>query len=220
MDHSDNDCLMIVIMTHGELVPLKDRKGKLFTTILTHDLYSYLHATDNKYPLQMIWENFTDDKCPSLRNKPRIFFIQACQGEDFDTGHPFPIVQNGRSIEKDVSGFQSTKHMPFEPVQLDRRVTLPQKDFLVVYSSMSGYYSYRDTVKGSWFVEALCKVLNERTDDLDIFGIVTLINQTVAYNYDSGDENAYKQMPCVVSMLTKLILFKKKGIIANGYQND
>lgn len=44
MDHSDCDCLLIVVLTHGEIVPLTDRRGKNFTTILSHDLFSYLYA--------------------------------------------------------------------------------------------------------------------------------------------------------------------------------
>lgn len=223
MDHTENDCLMIVVLTHGELVPLKDRKGKHFTTILTHDLFSYIHATDNKYPLQTIWEQFTDERCPSLKNKPKIFLISACQGDNIDEG--FKINDScvsynaqSRSIERDIiQPFPSAKYMPFDKVKLDRSKTLPQKDFIVVYSSVSGFYSYRDTVKGTWFIDAFCDVLDANTDEIDLFGILTLINGKVAFDYQSHGGDAFKQIPCIVSMLTKLIVFKKKNQLTNGH---
>lgn len=222
MDHTDNDCLMIVVLSHGELVPLRDRKRKQFTTILSHDLFSYLHATDNKYPFQMIFEQFTDERCPTLKDKPRIFLIAACQGDGTDDGfvvHEPVISYNSkkRTIETDISPFVSAKYMDFEKVKLDRSRTLPQKDFIVMYSSMSGFYSYRDTVTGTWFIEALCDVLDNRTENHDLYNMLTLINLKVANDYESKDTGALKQIPCIVTMLTKLIFFKKKVAITNGY---
>lgn len=216
MDHSDSDCLMIVILSHGDVVPLVDRRGKEFTTILTHDLVSYLHATDNKYPLQMIWENFTNEKCPSLIDKPRIFLIQACQGDNSDEGYKVPMetYRRLRSPSSDIIPFKSTKYKPFEAVKIDTKKNLPQKDFLIVYSTMPGYFSYRDTINGTWFIEAFCEVLNEKKYEIDFFQLLTFVNQKVAIDYQSEDV-ALKQMPCIVSMLTKLLVFSEKKSIAN-----
>lgn len=58
LDHSDSDCLAVVLLTHG----------------LVGD---YVHAHDHPYPLQDIWRPFTADKCPSLAGKPKLFFIQV-----------------------------------------------------------------------------------------------------------------------------------------------
>lgn len=228
MDHTENDCLVVVVLSHGEMVPLKDRKGKNFTTILTHDLFSYLHATDNKYPLQTIWEQFTDERCPTLKNKPRIFLISACQGDSVDEGLSVEDIPNHsssslyrspvRKIERDItSPFSSTKHVQFDKIKLDRSRTLPQPDFLVVYSSVSGYYSYRDTQKGTWFIDAFCNVLDESTGYIDLYNVLTRINREVALEYQSNSGDEFKQIPCIVSMLTKLILFKKKEPLKNGH---
>lgn len=222
MDHTDNDCLMIVVLSHGELIPLQDRKRKYFTTILSHDLFHYLHATDNKYPTQMIWEQFTDERCPSLKNKPKIFLIAACQGDSTDDGfkmehHNISYHSKDRTIEPDTYPFHTVKYIAHEQVKLDRSRTLPQKDFLIVYSSVSGFYSYRDILTGTWFIEALCDVLDNRVEELDLFNILTLINMKVAKDYESKDGRASKQIPCIVTMLTKLILFKKKKPAINGF---
>lgn len=217
---------MVVVLSHGEMVPLKDRKGKNFTTILTHDLFSYLHATDNKYPLQTIWEQFTDDRCPTLKNKPRIFLISACQGDNVDQGlkvedshHSNSSVYRspGKRIESDITPFSSTKHCMFDKIKLDRSRTLPQKDFLVVYSSVSGFYSYRDTLNGTWFIDAFCNVIDDCRDEIDLYQALTMINREVALEYQSTTDEEVKQIPCIVTMLTKLVLFKKKEQITNGH---
>lgn len=212
---------MIVVLSHGELVPLKDRKGNLYTTILHHDLFSYLSATDNKYPLQMLWEQFTDIKCPTLKNKPRIFLISACQGKDLDTGFKMckePVKSYNspiRRIERDIIPFATTYHEPpQQKVELHRNKILPQKDFLIVYSAMAGFLSYRDMLKGTWFISAFCDVLEKRTEQMDLQNMLTSINRKVAYDYEDEE---LKQMPCIVTMLTKLILFKKKKSITNGF---
>lgn len=32
-----------------------------------------------------------------------------------------------------------------------------EADFLIAYSTISGYYSWRNSVNGSWFIQSLCK---------------------------------------------------------------
>lgn len=67
-DHSSSDCIVFIIMTHGD-------DGDI------------LHAKDGKYNLdKMICKKFTTDKCHSLAGKPKLFFIQACKGNDYDMG--------------------------------------------------------------------------------------------------------------------------------------
>lgn len=80
MDHSDKDCLVVVFLTHGKLKEFNDDES--CNTILNHDLMSYVYARNEKYSLQDVWDYFTNEACPSLANKPRIFLIQACQGEE------------------------------------------------------------------------------------------------------------------------------------------
>lgn len=231
---------MVVFLTHGDMVPLIQKKTDRFT-ILTHDLVSYLYAHDNKYTLHTIWECFTDEQCPTLKNKPRIFLIQACQGDRIDYGHHMPRTPSAEHLQEPLShhlmeksprslirtpgrdmfnSMKSRKYVPFDEIQLDPKKNLPQKDFLVVYSTMPGYYSYRDKKLGTWYIEALCNVLNEKCDQLDLLNMLTVVNQQVAINYESDNKSeTKKQMPCVVSMLTKLVLFSNKNVHAhtNGH---
>lgn len=82
-DHSDADCLAVIVLTHGErdgsLVP---RDSSVF------------------YNVDMLWKPFTADKCPSLAGKPKLFFIQACRGKKLDPGIK---MKQRRHIEFDSS---------------------------------------------------------------------------------------------------------------------
>lgn len=196
-----------------------------------HNLYLLVHiiifhlnfwlstfTADNKYPLQTIWEFFTDEKCPSLKNKPRIFFVTACQGENSDEGYGVPLeYSRRRTLGNDIIPFSSTKYIPFASVKIEEDKILPQKDFLIVYSTFPGCLSYRDTLKGTWFIEALCKVLDKRKHEMDINHILTEVNRTVAIDYETYPD-ALKQMPCICSMLRKRLVFPKKmKPVTNGF---
>lgn len=52
MDHSQNDCLLIAILSHGEL--------------------GYLYSRDTHYKLDSITGMFTADRCPTLAGKPKV----------------------------------------------------------------------------------------------------------------------------------------------------
>jgi len=44
-------------------------------------------GTDSQpIPLHNILSRFTPQRCPTLENKPKIFFVQACQGHRFTDG--------------------------------------------------------------------------------------------------------------------------------------
>ncbi|PSN37234.1 hypothetical protein C0J52_12658 [Blattella germanica] len=66
-DHSDCDCLIVVVLTHGKA-------------------NSVVYAKDTAYCLQELWNPFMAKECPTLVGKPKIFFIQACRGKKVDSG--------------------------------------------------------------------------------------------------------------------------------------
>lgn len=180
MNHSDNDCFVTVIMTHGEK--------------------NLLWAKDKKYPVEELYEPFYGDKCPSLIGKPKLFFIQACRGDKISNAVRY-------SARDSVDSFTNA-----EPVTY----SIPtMADLLVMYSTYEGHYSWRNPDNGSWFVQALCVELdlNGKTDNL--LTTLTAVTRRVAYDFESnvpGNErmHAKKQMPSIVSMLTKIMYFTKK----------
>ncbi|KAJ1521350.1 hypothetical protein ONE63_003026 [Megalurothrips usitatus] len=174
-DHADRDCLVVAVLTHGE--------------------HGILYTKDSAIKPESLWTPFSADKCPSLAGKPKLFFIQACQGDKLDAGALLTRTETD-------SGSQSYKI----PVHAD---------FLIAYSTIPGYYSWRNTTRGSWFMQALCQEIKENGYLLDLLTILTFVNQRVALDYESNTPDnpvmhQQKQIPCITYMLTRLVKFTRK----------
>jgi len=74
---------------------------------------------------------------------------------------------------------------------------------------VAGYFSWRNNQDGSWFIQALVSVFREHAATLDVMHLLTLVNSAVANNFESCTDDEFttgmKQVPCVVSTLTKLL---------------
>ncbi|XP_071442442.1 caspase-1-like [Hetaerina americana] len=170
-NHADCDCFFMAVLSHGE-----------------RDI---LYAKDNGYKPDVLWTPFTADKCATLAGKPKLFFIQACQGDRFDSG----VILRRTEVDG-LSQYSIPSHA----------------DFLIAYSTIPGFFSWRNATKGSWFIQALCEELRESGDKLDILTLLTFVNQRVAMNFESNVPtneamNRKKQIPCITSMLTRRLIF-------------
>jgi caspase 7 len=180
MDHSDSDCLVIVVMSHGD-------NGKLY-------------AKDREYSTAMLWKYFNAKSCPSLAGKPKLFFVQACRGTKVHPGH---VLHYSSGVEEDGAAPN------------DGFYTIPvMADILVMYSTVEGFYSWRNPKEGGYFVQALVKLLRKYNRTKDLLTILTFVNREVAVNFVSESEDPHydeqKQMCSIVSMLTRLVYFDKK----------
>ena len=61
LDHGNFDCLVVCVLSHGKPKRVYGHDGH---TLKIKEFISYFHST----------------KCPTLADKPKVFFIQACQG--------------------------------------------------------------------------------------------------------------------------------------------
>ena len=81
--------------------------------------------------------------------------------------------------------------------------------------SFSGYYSHRETVNGSWYIQDLCEMLGKFGSSLEFTELLTLVNRKVSQRRVDfcRDPNAIgkKQVPCFASMLTKKLHFSPKS---------
>jgi ankyrin repeat protein len=77
------------------------------------------------------------------------------------------------------------------------------------FTFFPGYVSYRDTINGTWFVQALCSELKKKGTSKDLCEILTCVQKRVALHFEA-DKN--KQMPCFTSMLTRLLIFTSKEV--------
>ncbi|XP_040411022.1 caspase-3 [Cygnus olor] len=165
------------------------KRSSFVCVLLSHGEEGLIYGTDGPLELKVLTSLFRGDKCRSLAGKPKLFFIQACRGTELDSG-----------IEADSGPDEMTcQKIPVEA------------DFLYAYSTAPGYYSWRNAAEGSWFIQSLCRVLREHARKLELMQILTRVNHRVA-EYESysnrPDFNAKKQIPCIVSMLTKEFYFR------------
>ncbi len=56
-NHADADCVLVAVLSHGEL--------------------GILYARDQPYKPDRLWGYFSAEKCPTLAGKPKLFFIQV-----------------------------------------------------------------------------------------------------------------------------------------------
>lgn len=180
-DHSQSDCILIVILSHGKL--------------------GFIHARDTCYPLESVLNLFSSKQCPTLAGKPKLFFIQACQGVCKDPGFPVHTPDGNDDSNNDDS------HMGY-------RMPL-HKDFLVAFSTIPGYVSWRNSFDGSWFIESLCQELKSQGKNRDILTLLTFVAQRVS-NYESNNEfcahmHRKKQITCTMSTLTRMLYFRDKN---------
>uniref|UniRef100_UPI003BEF4C64 JF1cpCasp2 n=1 Tax=Homo sapiens TaxID=9606 RepID=UPI003BEF4C64 len=55
--------------------------------LLSHGVEGAIYGVDGKLlQLQEVFQLFDNANCPSLQNKPKMFFIQACRGDETDRG--------------------------------------------------------------------------------------------------------------------------------------
>ena len=82
------------------------------------------------------------------------------------------------------------------------------------FSPLTGQLSCAWQESGSWFIQALCIVLENYGPKMELLHMLTHVNRIVAYEFASCTDRAVadsvKQMPCVVSMLTRYVYFRPK----------
>ncbi|XP_039407422.1 caspase-6 isoform X1 [Corvus cornix cornix] len=185
-DHSNADCFVCVFLSHG--------------------VDDHIYAYDDKIKIQTITDMFRGDKCQSLVGKPKIFILQACRGDKHDD----PVIAHDST--------DSSSEALVNETEVDAAVvyTLPAgADFIMCYSVAQGYYSHRDTVNGSWYIQDLCETLRKHGSSLEFTELLTVVNRKVSYRRVDvcKDVNALgkKQIPCFASMLTKKLYFHPKS---------
>ncbi|KAM9287040.1 caspase-8 isoform 3-T4 [Morus bassanus] len=169
-DHSNMDCFVCFIFSHGE----KDKiKGVDHEVVNIKDLLSC----------------FSGSNCPSLAGKPKLFFIQACQGS---VGHP------AVTVKEDCPGHLEKDATPVTSIP-------DQADILVGMATVEDYACYRYEEIGSVYIQCLCDKM-ELLCPLrnDLVTILTEVNKEVGRRVLKG----WKQMPKITSTLRKQLIFQ------------
>ena len=102
-NHADADCILVAVLSHGEL--------------------GILYASDHAYKPDKLWTQFNAENCPSLAGKPKLFFVQACQGDQLDGGvHLDPVSGGTTQTDSSAMSYKIPTHA----------------DFLIAYSTIPG----------------------------------------------------------------------------------
>ncbi|XP_078696349.1 caspase-3-like [Branchiostoma floridae x Branchiostoma belcheri] len=132
-DHSNHDCFVCCIMSHGTM-------GKVFS------------SDDVGLDICELMKPVNAKKCPSLKGKPKLFFIQACQGEK----------TQGR---ENFDGDHDAKPVPF---------ICHEADFFLGLATVPGYVALRDP-DGAPYVKHLAKMLRDFGPTHDLSAIMAMV---------------------------------------------
>ncbi|XP_036285009.1 caspase-2 isoform X6 [Pipistrellus kuhlii] len=138
--------------------------------LLSHGVEGGVYGVDGKVlQLQEVFRLFDNANCPSLQNKPKMFFIQACRGDETDRGVD---QQDGKGptlspeCEEGDAGRQELLKM-----------RLPTRsDMICGYACLRGTAAMRNTKRGSWYVEALTQIFSERACDMHVADMLVKVN--------------------------------------------
>ncbi|XP_072220490.1 caspase-3-like [Leuresthes tenuis] len=156
--------------------------------ILSHGIKGAVLGIDMK-PLDIIQitRTFEGTEQSALTGKPKVFLIQACQGNKIQPGVLLTDLQT------DDCGSTSI------PVYAD---------VLVAFSTVEDHVSFRHPTNGSWFVQSVCQQLKEHCPKgEDIRDILLHVNEDVSEKEASSSwPGAAKQMPKVEHTLRKKLV--------------
>ncbi|XP_059690801.1 caspase-3 [Gavia stellata] len=161
--------------------------GEYFVSIISsHGEEGVIFGCDSEpVKLSRIFQILSSEKCPVLTEIPKIFFIQACRGKEFDQG----VVVECDSGEPE-----------YEPDCLSDCLSIPPQT-VVMFACSPGYVAFLNSF-GSMFLQALLKVLEGEERHLALNRLMTRINWKVAFLCQArGTYEGCKEMPCFVTNL-------------------
>lgn len=167
-DHSSYNCLVLFLMSYGRDGTLYGADGETVTISTVRDLFS-------------------NERCPTLKGKPRLIFIQSCRYSQIETpvevGSTYNLDEPKAAIINDDAELtadeaNSDKYWSFDSTSYK---TIPDHaDFLIANSTVSGHASYRNEHSGSRFVQCIVEVFLEFAGYEDVLSMLTMVNERIS----------------------------------------
>ncbi|KAM4735893.1 caspase-2 isoform 2-T2 [Anableps anableps] len=188
--------------------------------LLSHGVEGAIYGTDGQLiQLDWVFEAFDNAHCPLLQNKPKMFFIQACRGDEMDCGVEQldgPVRTSSPSCEQRDAGREAEGDAdPRQRRDLrGPRIKLPQRsDMICGFASLKGTAAMRNTKRGSWFIQELNASLRLHARDTHLSDILVQVNARIKEREGYAPGTAHhrcKEMSEFTSSLCKdLYLFPK-----------
>ncbi|KAL1478814.1 hypothetical protein MTO96_052363, partial [Rhipicephalus appendiculatus] len=180
------ECLVIILMSHGNQDTIEGVDNE------------ELHLIDDVYA------KFNNKNCPALQGKPKLFFIQACRGEEWDNG------TNAKGHDA-----SDTRPVPAEKPQLSSSIgqkpLITWSDMYIAYAAIPGYRSLRNREFGSWFLSAVYKVFSEHAATMHLDELMERVHDEVL---QKSSDDGEKQTPSVETQgWTKELYFNPRKFV-------
>ena len=182
-DHGTCDCFVLWLMSHGKSGALVCSDGETLA-------------------IQSIRDSLA--LCHTLSGKPKLLFIQACRGVLEDVGVP---------VHADKLLSQAEVDSPIRTERQSETREPTYADFLDAFSTVDDHVSYRDNVRGGYYVRCVVEAFRERVSYDHLLDILTVVNNKVSIMEGPRqvtNKNKYiscKQIPEVKHSLRKQVRF-------------
>lgn len=161
-NYENFDCFLCVVMSHGN----QDK-------IVTYDS-QFISFDELMAPIK---------SCPSLVNKPKLFFFQACRGENqMESESRISSASSTSSTAIIADGHHIITSKLAEPFQKTKFVN--ESDLLIFNSTLPNHLSWSiNKNEGTIFIKSFCGVFNDAyknlPNNLSLAQIITRINESV-----------------------------------------
>ncbi|CAL1533409.1 unnamed protein product [Lymnaea stagnalis] len=203
-DYSNHDCFILFVLSHGDKgvvvgTDAKSGKGSSCVSI------SYIRRL------------FSENK--TLLGKPKLFFVEACQGSQYDDGKTlvdeddtFSDSNIGASREQsEESDYSQTDHVIFSDVTSEDEETtdgskIPSgSDIFLSTAAVKGYVSWRNKNCGSWYIQAIGYVFRKYAHKHNLHDLMTSVINLVSKS--EANKGQFKQVATIYSTLRKKLFF-------------
>ncbi|XP_047134596.1 caspase-3 isoform X1 [Hydra vulgaris] len=154
--------------------------------VLTHGKEGEIFCTNDTLNISEITNIFCTK---ALAGKPKLFLIQACRGTEY--------MESLDKVDGLGTGLSNKANVLDLPVE---------SDFLYAYSTVLGYYSWRNEELGSWFVKAVVSVFCDYAHKMDVVRLLTRVNEVLSEKTSNTRDirkNNKKQIGSIISQLRK-----------------
>ncbi|CAH1239892.1 CASP10 [Branchiostoma lanceolatum] len=140
IDHTNDGCFVCVIMSHGE--------------------HGMVCGTDETYVdiKNGLVKHLSGSACPSLAGKPKVFIIQACQGDKEQSG----------SLSNSDATPSCTNNL--------RAFISDEADVFLGLATAPGCVAQRDENEGAPYINKIVEVLGREGQEQDLVTMMTMVN--------------------------------------------